>query len=135
MEPTGPSENLATVRRMTAAFNARETEAFLAELDPAAELEPFRAQLEGRRYRGHEGARQMFADFDEDWEYVRLEIDELREAEDRVVGLCRLRARGRASRIDLDIPLGFVWRLRDGQVVHGKSFSEQADALRAAGFE
>ena len=129
------TSNLALVRRVTAAFNARDIEAFVAELDPAAELEPLRALLEGKRYIGVEGAREMFADFDEDWEYLRLEIDDVREAGDDVVLRGRLLSRGRASRVDLEVPIGFVWRVRNGKLVHGKTFSEPDDAPRAAGLE
>ena len=102
-------------------------------MEPGAELYPLRAQLEGKAYRGVQGVRQMLADFDQDWEFVRMDAEELREAGDQVVLLGRLRARGRASGVDLDVPLGFVWRLRDGKVVYARSFSEQADALRDAG--
>ena len=49
--------------------------------------------------------------------------------------LGRLQGRGRTSGVELDVPMGFVWTLRDGKVVRAKSFSEQADALRAAGLE
>jgi ketosteroid isomerase-like protein len=129
------AENIGLVQRATAAFNARDVEAFIAELDPAAEVEPLRALLESKRYAGPEGAREMFADFDEDWEYLRLEIDDVREAGEEVVLLGRLLSRGRASRVDLEVPIGFVWRVRNGKLVHGKTFSEPADALRAAGIE
>jgi ketosteroid isomerase-like protein len=128
-------EDIATIRRATAAFNARDVEALAAELDPEAVLEPLRGQLEGKRYRGHDGVREMFADFDEDWEYLRLEIDAVREAGEEVVLMGRLLSRGRASGVDLEVPIGFVWRLRDGKLVHGKTYSEQADALRAVGLE
>jgi ketosteroid isomerase-like protein len=62
-----------------------------------------------------------------------MDAEEFREAGDQVVVLGRLRARGRTSGVDLDVPMGFVWRLRDGKVVYARSFSEQADALRDAG--
>ena len=42
-------------------------------MQPDAELHPLRAQLEGKAYRGHEGLREMLADFDQDWEYVRMD--------------------------------------------------------------
>lgn len=129
------SQNLETVRRVAAAFNAGDVDGFVAGLDPHVELHSLRAQLEGKPYRGHAGARKMFIDFDEDWEELRIEIDELRDADEEVVALCHLRSRGRASRVDLDVPVGFVWRLRAGKVVYGKIYSEQADALRAAGLE
>jgi ketosteroid isomerase-like protein len=135
VETSGVSENVALIRRITAAFNARDIEAFVAELDPAAELEPLRALLEGKRYTGPEGAREMFADFDEDWEYLQLEIDDVREAGEEVALLGRLLSRGRASRVDLEVPIGFVWRVRNGKLLHGKTFSEPADALRAVGLE
>ena len=77
----------------------------------------------------------MFVDLDEDWEYLRIEIDEFRDAADQVVMLRHLRSRGRASRVDLDVPVAFLWRFREGKLVYGKVFSEQVDALRAAGLE
>jgi ketosteroid isomerase-like protein len=129
------AENVETVRRLVEAFNDRDLDALLAAIDPDAELQTLRAELEGRSYRGHEGMRRLLADFDQDWEYVRVEAEELRDAGDEVVVLGRLHARGRTSHIDLDVPMGFLWRFRDGKAVYGKTFSERADALRAAGLE
>jgi ketosteroid isomerase-like protein len=129
------NENLETVRRLAAAFNDRDVDRFVAELDPEVEFHSLRAQLEGRPYVGHEGARRMFADFDEDWAYLRIEVGDLRDTEEAVVAMGRLRSRGRASRLDLEVPVAFIWRLREGKVVYGKIFSERADALRAAGLD
>jgi ketosteroid isomerase-like protein len=129
------AENVEIVRRLVVALNGRDLEALFAETDEDAELYPLRAQLEGSTYRGHQGLRQLLSDFDEDWETIRLERYECRDAGDQVVLLGRLRARGRTSGIELDQPIGFVWRLRDGKAVYAKAFSEQDDALRAAGLE
>jgi ketosteroid isomerase-like protein len=129
------AQNLETVRRLAAAFNDRDLDSFLTHLDPEVEFHSLRAQLEGRPYVGHEGARKMFADFDEDWDYLQIDVEELRDVDDAVVAGGRLRSRGHASRVDLNVPVAFLWRLRDGKVVYGKVFSEQADALRAAGVE
>lgn len=129
-------EHHQILRRLAVAFNERDAEAMIADLDPDAELYPLRAQLEGKAYRGHDGAREMLADLAEDWESMTIEIDELREAgEDQIVALCHLHSRARTSRVELDVPLAFLWRLENGKVTYGKTFSEQADALRAAGIE
>jgi ketosteroid isomerase-like protein len=127
------AENVQIIRRLVEAFNDRDLDAMATHMQPGAELYPLRAQLEGKAYRGHDGLREMLADFDQDWEFVRMDADEFRDAGDQVVVLGRLRARGRISRVDLDVPMGFVWRLRDGKVVYARSFSEPDDALRAAG--
>jgi ketosteroid isomerase-like protein len=129
------AENVETARRLVAAFNDRDVERFLADAHADAEIHSLRAQLEGVPYRGHDGIRRMFADFDEDWEYLRVEIDDFRDTESNVVGTGRLHSRGRASRVDLDVPIAFVWRFKEGKTVYAKLFSEEADALRAAGFD
>ena len=117
------------------AFNDHDAEGMASDLSDDAELYPLRAQLEGKSYRGPAGVREMFADFDEDWEELRIEIDEIRDADDQVAARCRLRSRGRTSRIDLEVPIGFVWRFRDGKAVYARSYSEPDDALRAVGLE
>ena len=129
------SEKVDVVRRLVEAFNDRDVDAMVAEVHPEGEIESLRAQLEGTAYRGHDGVRRMFVDFDEDWTSLRMDAEDFREAGDQVVVLGRLRARGRASGVDLDVPIGFVWELRDGKAFRGKTFSEQADALRAAGLD
>ena len=129
------AENVESVRRLVAAFNDRDIDGMAAELSEDAELYPLRAQLEGKAYRGPAGVGEMFADFDEDWENLRVEIDEIRDAGDQVVAICRLRSRGRTSGVDLEVPLGFVWRFSRGKAVYVRSYSEPDDALRAAGLE
>jgi ketosteroid isomerase-like protein len=132
---TVSAENVDTARRLVAAFNDGDVERFLADTHADAEIDSLRAQLEGTPYRGHDGIRQMFADFDEDWEYLRVEIDDFRDTESNVVGTGHLLSRGRASRVDLDVPIAFVWRFKEGKAVYAKVFSEEADALRAAGLD
>jgi ketosteroid isomerase-like protein len=129
------AENVEIIRRLVEALNDRDLDTLVAITDPDLELYPLRAQLEGKAYRGHDGLREMLADFDEDWEFVHLDGAEYRDAKDKVVVLGRLRGRGRASGIDLDVPMGFVWKLREGKAMHARTFSEQSDALRAAGLE
>jgi ketosteroid isomerase-like protein len=129
------AENVQIVRRLVEAFNDRDLEAMFALLHPEAELHPLRAQLEGKAYVGHDGLRELLADFDQDWEYVQMAPEDFRGADDTVVVLGRLQARARASGVDLDVPMGFVWTLREGRVVGGRTFSDPADAMRAAGLE
>lgn len=100
--------------------------------DESAEFYPLRAQLEGRAYHGHEGVRRFIAELEEDWDEVRFEVEEIRDLGAQGVGSGRFKARGRASGVELDVPLGWVGEVRDGKVVYARFFSDPADALKAA---
>ena len=123
------------VRRFADAFERRDIGAAFELLDPEAELLPIRAQLEGATYRGHDGYRDLVADFDQDWEGLRLVFEELRESGDRVVASGRMVARGRASGVDLDVPLALLYRFSGDKIVRIESFTDPAEALRAAGID
>jgi hypothetical protein len=49
------------------------------------------------------------------------------------VGIGRFRARGRASGIDLNVPLGVLTRVRRKRIIYTRFFSEPSHALEAAG--
>ena len=126
-------ENVEIALAAVDAWNRGDREAWMALWDEEAEFYPLRAQLEGESYRGHEGLERFLGEMAEDWEEVRFEIDETRDAGEQVVGIGRFRARGRASGVDLNVPLGVFMRVRRGKIVYTRFFSEPADALEAAG--
>jgi ketosteroid isomerase-like protein len=126
-------ENVEIALAAFGAWNRGDHEAWLALWDEEAEFYPLRAQLEGESYRGHDGLMRFLAEMTEDFEEVRFEIEETRDAGEQVVGLGRFRARGRASGVDLNVPLGVLTRMRRGKIVYTRFFSEPADALEAAG--
>ena len=126
-------ENVEINLSIVDAWNRGDREAWMALWDEEAEFYPLRAQLEGDSYRGHEGMERFLGEMAEDWEDVRFEIDETRDAGEQVVGIGRFRARGRASGVDINVPVGVFTRVRQGKIVYARFFSEPADALEAAG--
>ena len=126
-------ENVEINLSVVDAWNRGDREAWMALWDEEAEFYPLRAQLEGDSYRGHEGMERFLGEMAEDWEDVRFEIDEARDAGEQVVGIGRFRARGRASGVDINVPVGVFTRVRQGKIVYARFFSEPADALEAAG--
>jgi ketosteroid isomerase-like protein len=127
--------NVEIVRKLTEEWNAGNRERMLDWLHPEAEIRTIRAQLEGRTYQGPAGFRELLADFEEDWEYVRLEQPRFHEKGSFVVALARLQSRGRASGIELDVPVGQLWEFRDDKIVRFETFTEPSEALREAGIE
>ena len=128
--------NAEVVAALFEAWNRGEIEGVLPFLSEDAEMEPVRAQLEGIVYRGHEGARKLYADLEEEWEGLTFDVEEIKEVDDRVVvSRCIFKPRGRASGIDLEVPLGWVIELEGGKVVRSKAYSDPDAAYREAGLE
>src|SRR5262249_48705132 len=126
-------ENVEVALAAVDAWNRGDRKAWLALWDEEAEFYPLRAQLEGESYAGHDGLMRFLAEMTEDFEEVRFEIEETRDAGEQVVGIGRFRARGRASGVDINVPLGVVQRVRQGKIVYTRMFSDPAEALEAAG--
>lgn len=123
------------VRRLLERWNDGDRSAIEEHLHPEVEIRTLRSELEPHPYRGVEGFRRGIADFDQDWEYVRLDVTDIRSGGDSVVVIGRLQSRGRASGIDLDVPLAMRWSFEGDRIIEIRSFAEPSDALRAAGLE
>jgi ketosteroid isomerase-like protein len=126
-------ENVEFVLAAFDAWNRGDHDAFVDAWAEEAEFWPFRAQIEGRAYRGHDELRSFIAEVAEEWEELRFEVDEIRDAGEQMAGRGRLRARGRASGAEVNAQFGFVGGVRDRKVVYGRFFSNPAQALEAAG--
>jgi steroid delta-isomerase-like uncharacterized protein len=128
-----PKTNVEIVREGFDAFNRRDVDRLVSLCSPDTEWLPFRAQLEGVPYRGHEGVRQFVADMDADWEAFRIDPVDLRERDERVVAIGQVTGRGAESGVSIDLVGGFVFELHDGRITGLTSYSNASDALAAVG--
>ena len=128
-----PQENVEVALRGIEVFNRHDAEALQAMCAPDVAWVPLRAALEGTSYRGPDAVSRMFADFDESWESLRFDPDEIREARDCVLVTGRLRATGRATGVNLDTPMSVVMRFREGRVVSFRTYTDAGEARAAAG--
>jgi ketosteroid isomerase-like protein len=129
-------ENVETFKRAIEAYNRRDIDSFLEELDPEVEWHgALQAVLEGKAtvYRGHEGVRQWIRDIDEALAEIRLELPEIHDLGDRIVAIGWLRARGKTSEAETESPFGCVVELKSAKATRLVSFLSQAEALEAAG--
>ena len=128
-------QNVEIVRRAFDAFNARDGDELVSLCAEDCEWRPFRAQLEGIVYRGHEGVRQFLSDIDDDWEAFRIDALEFHDRGERLAVIGRVCARGRGSSMEIDSIAGFVHELEQGQIRRVTSHSDAEAALKAAGPE
>jgi len=125
-------ENVELARRVLDTWNRGDYDAWIELFDGECEFRPLRAQLERQAYRGHDGLRQFERDLTEDWEWVRFDLNEVREVGDRIVLFARFHGKGRASGVEVDIPIGVLAKVREGKVAEARMFSDPDEALEAA---
>jgi ketosteroid isomerase-like protein len=116
----------------------RDDRAFAAIADALGDLvhphvECVAVWREGRVYRGVDGMREMWRDWLEPWETYYSELDDLIDADDRVVVFAHDRARLPEVDREVGIIAGSVWELRNGRVTRVEFFRDRAETLAAAG--
>jgi len=124
------------VRALFERWNAgdHEVEIFPEYFDPAIELESPLASVVGEPYRGYEGMERWVGDLDEQFTLWSISPDEVREIGNRVFALTTIRARGRASEVDLQFPsAGIIEFADDDRLTRIRIYLDVDEALRAAG--
>jgi hypothetical protein len=131
-------ENVEIVRRVYNAVAHHDTARVFALYDPEVELDgsqsPYQELGIGGVYRGHDGLRRFFREYQEPWESIEDDCEELIDAGEHVVSVVRSRARGRASGAEVQSRAQYgVWTLRRGKVIRVAWFTTRPEALEAAG--
>jgi len=126
-----PSEQVATVLRFNDAFNRRDVEEIVRDLDSDVELAEWPDAPGARTFQGPEGLTRAFEGWFETWEWMRVDVEEVEEAEDRVMATVFQRARGSASGAEVTIRAWNVYEFRDGKVWRLLLFTDRESAIEA----
>jgi len=115
-------------------YNDRDPDAWVAVWNADAEWHPFLTAREegGLGYHGHNGMRAWFEDVDEMLEESRVQLDEIREVDDRLLVLGRMTARRRGTGEAVDKEVGWVVEPRGERFQRGWSYDSHAEAERQA---
>ena len=126
-------ENVELLHQAIEAFNRRDLDAYLALCDPDVEFISYLAQVEGGDpYRGHKGVRDwwerllaVYPDFSRDRGGTRPWRPYIARA--------RVHGRGVESDAPMDQTMWQVAEYRHGKTIGWRFFTNEADALEAAG--
>ena len=128
------TENVDTLLEGLEAFNSRDIERILGFLDPDFEtVVPPALSAEPDTYRGHEGARRYFESFWETMDEIRFRPERFWDTGESVVVDVRLTAKGRRTAIAVEQRFTQVWAFRDGKATRARTYTSNAEALKAAG--
>ena len=113
-----------------------DRESFIEIVDPDAEISVASSEVTGGRpFRGHEGYRRWIATMEESFEVWELCPQSFDERGDTVLVLGTMCLRGRGSGLELDQETGWLVDVRDGKLLHLRSYLSHAEARDAFGRE
>jgi ketosteroid isomerase-like protein len=86
-------------------------------------------------HRGHDGAAALMAEWFGAFDDLRVDVEELIDAGDRVVVVLRLHGRARGSAHEVDMSETHVLTMRDGKVTEIHEYQTKAEALKVVGLD
>lgn len=124
-------EYAALVERLYEAFNQRDPDEIAAVCNERMEFYPVvTAEAVGRvePYVGPDGLRQYMTDAGKVWEELLITPSQVEQRGDRLLVRGRVYARSRELGIR-DMPVAWIWEVRDGQLVRGEVFPDLENAF------
>jgi ketosteroid isomerase-like protein len=126
-------ENVEIVRRANELTNDGDVDAAYSFLHPDIEWVVATEHPNARTLTG----RAAVAEYQRDWQEavpdVGVEYDRVIDADERVIGIKRVRGTGTGSGADVRVPIALVFTLQDGLITRVEEYLNPSEALKAAG--
>jgi ketosteroid isomerase-like protein len=126
-------ENLKIVQESNALSNAGDWNAALELLHPDVEWVVAREHPDARTLVGREAVRGYRQEWQETLPDLRIELDQLLDVDDRVVGVGTVSGTGVGSGADVRVSLAVVFTIRCGLIKRAEEYLNPAEALKAVG--
>jgi uncharacterized protein len=125
-------ENVEIVRRVYDGYLSGDFERALSLVDPAVECD-VSIRPDGKVYRGHDGVIEALRTWSGTWEAFRIDVEEIIDGGDSVVGVERQSGRGKGSGLPMAQQTFSVFTIDDGKVTRILWLQDRGEALEAAG--
>jgi ketosteroid isomerase-like protein len=135
MSEQSTTPHLEIVQAAFDAYFRGDEQALLALASPSIVISQFPEQVDAGQYHGHDGFRQVMADWTGSWDGWSIEILSAREVGDRVLATALQRGRGIGSGAPMEAQAIFVFTVREGLIARWEMFSSEEQALTAVGLD
>ena len=126
-------ENVEIVRRAFEAYVHGDLDTGYSYLHPEIEFHTYANSPEAGVYHGRDAVRKYNDGLMGQFERVRVELEEILDAGDRVVVVSTQHAVPKGGQQEIDVHIAEVWTIRDGLLAERHSYPTRAEALEAAG--
>ena len=129
-------QNVEVVRGMYQSFEEGDVPSVLAVLDPEVEWNEAESfpYADGNPYVGPDAIVDgVFKRLGTEWEYWKLDIENVLDAGDNIVVLGRYQGAYKANGRTLDAQFAHVWWLRDGKATRFQQYTDTAQAAGVVG--
>jgi ketosteroid isomerase-like protein len=134
-------ENVEFVEGLLAGAADMDKQALLAALpqliaqacDPDIEWVEDPQRADGQVYHGHDGVRQAFERWLEQWDEYGYEAERYLDCGDEVLVVASERGRGMTSGASVSSRIYSVWTIRASKIARYREFYDEQTALKAAG--
>ena len=127
-------ENVELLRESIERFNRSDFPGLFRLMDPEIRYKHRMADLQGD-FTGVDAVKDWFADLGRHFVSWRIDCNDFRDLGDRVLALGTVRAVGKGSKVETELPYTVVARFRDGLVTDFTDFGDRDKALEAAGLQ
>ena len=127
-------ENLKVVRDGVAALAEQGAEGVIPYFTEDVVIYSIPEWPDDPEYHGHDGVRRLFRQWAENFDEFRLELRELHDGGDSVVGLLEISGETKSAVLPMRMEVGAVYsEIADGRVAGLRLFSTWSAALEAVG--
>jgi uncharacterized protein (TIGR02246 family) len=133
---TGADQLVDLVRKLNAAWNRREIDAYLSLFTHDCVYQPIARNPDSEERRGRDALRGFMEEFWQAWDDDFVgDLDSIRVYGDAVIARVRFNGHARRSGVAIDERLFEVFWLRDGLIARVQDFVHRDEALKAVGLE
>jgi ketosteroid isomerase-like protein len=125
--------NIAALRKVFEALADGDFDAVLAMYSTDTVWDDRKIRPEGAVHRGLDAMQAEMTAWFATWENYSWTVEEIVDADDRVVAIGRERGVAKRSGVEIDQRIGLVCRFRDGLIVETTVYGDPAEALKAVG--
>ena len=127
-------QNLRLVRGIYESFSRGDVASVLGAMDPRIEWNEAEGfpYADGNPYIGPTSvAEGVFARLVGEWEYFKVDVEELLDAGDTVIAFGRYRAKHKQTGAAIDAQFAHFWWLRNGKAARFQQYTDTAQARAA----